>query len=75
MTPKEKAIELVGKYKPILPHYNSNDNLNKAKQCARIVIDEVESFLIKYGKETDELQNMDRDLAYLDEVKNEINNL
>lgn len=42
MTPqKEKANELVGKYKPILPHYNVNDNLEKAKQCALICVDEI----------------------------------
>ena len=39
MTPKEKAIELVDKYK--LLDYSSNLSIEKSKQCALIAVDEI----------------------------------
>lgn len=39
MTPKEKAIELVDKYK--LLDYSSNLSIEKSKQCALIAVEEM----------------------------------
>jgi hypothetical protein len=40
MTPKEKAQELIEKYK--LLDYNSNLSIEKSKKCALIAIDEIQ---------------------------------
>jgi hypothetical protein len=39
MTPKEKAIELVDKYKFYLG--NEQENIKEAKDCALIAVDEI----------------------------------
>ena len=41
MKTKEKAIELVNKYSTKLPYYSEKDNLNKSKECALILVNEV----------------------------------
>jgi len=41
MTPKEKAVELLEKFSPILPFYSLTNNVNKSKQCALIAVDEL----------------------------------
>jgi|LakMenE18May11ns_1017448.scaffolds.fasta_scaffold8779948_2 hypothetical protein len=38
MTPKEKAKELIDNF---LPHSTGNSNINEAKQCALIAVDEI----------------------------------
>jgi len=63
MTPKEKAIELVNKFSPILPFYSVMYNINKSKQCALIAVDEI-SNIVSFD-----------DLRYWQEVKQEIKKL
>lgn len=73
MTPKEKAKELLDKYKFIeIPHYSS---IHEVKQCALILVDEIQEVLM-----TDELYNpgnlsFDRIDEYWEQVKQEIENL
>ncbi len=38
MAPKEKAKELVDNF---IPHSTGNSNINEAKQCALIAVDEI----------------------------------
>jgi|LakMenE22Apr09ns_1017241.scaffolds.fasta_scaffold79417_1 hypothetical protein len=64
MSPKEKAMELVWKYLPIL--IIKENPFDLAKQCALIAVDEVLSLHKKTTLET---------LEYWDEVKNEIEKL
>ena len=47
--------------------------LNKsAKICGLITVDEIINSLENYGKESDELQNMENDFRYWQEVKQEL---
>lgn len=66
MTPKEKAIELVNKYKEFTED-NYAESYCNAKQCALIAVDEVIDNI-----EDDFLEN---DLKYWQEVKQEIEKL
>ncbi len=73
LTPKEKAKELVQRY--IDEAYQEDENnlyTPIAKQCALIAIDEIIKSLENYGKESDELQNMENDFRYWQEVKEEL---
>lgn len=82
MTPKEKAKELVNKYKPFVCCYsgsgmliNQEDEgviLNNAKQCASFAVDDILN-IIPYNKWESEHQMTKG--QYWQEVKNEINNL
>jgi hypothetical protein len=66
MIAKEKAKELVGK---MCLNDCTNKNINKAKQCALIAVDEIISIkLLWFQKDTKELD-------YWQEVKNEIEKL
>ena len=76
MTPKEKAKELIKKY------WNGINDIeldsiswNQCKQCALICVNDIIISLTQYGKYSNELQNMDRELNYWDEVKQEIEKL
>ena len=69
MNPKAKAKELVEKYDETLTYIESK---SKAKQCALIAVDEIINSLENYGKESDELQNMENDFRYWQEVKQEL---
>lgn len=102
MTPKEKAEELIDKYKPLCKDlksvgildgravYIDDDVLNNAaaKQCALIAINEIIDALETYDERTEkhlkrefpnylscELQNMEQDFRYYEQVKTEINKL
>ena len=78
MTPKEKAEELVQKYKPFVYCYmgsgmlsNTYDEdvvLTMSKKCALIAVDEIQDFITKYD-------NHFQDFKYWDEVTQEIQNL
>lgn len=63
MTPKEKAIELIEKYK--LLDYNSNLSIEKSKKCSLIVVDEI--------LDLDSGDSIDKN--YWQEVKQEIQKL
>lgn len=69
MTPEEKANELIDKM--IECNYVYEDAICSAIVC----VDEIIISLIQYGKESNELQNMDRELYYWHEVKQEIEKL
>ena len=84
MIPKQKAEELVEKFKPH-SHFWVHDfgrkkdydieQLENAVECALIAVDEIINSLETYGKESDELQNMENDFRYWQEVKQEIEKL
>ena len=73
LTPKEKAKELFSKYQNI---YLTEDSMGiddeLAKECALIAVDEIINSLENYGKESDELQNMENDFRYWQEVRQEL---
>ena len=69
LTPKEKAKELVEKFSDL---EDGEMYIGKAKQCALIAVDEIINSLENYGKESDELQNMENDFRYWQEVKQEL---
>jgi hypothetical protein len=87
MTPKEKAQELADKFYQTTPNEAwINEPLGiseeykawkQAKQCALIAVNEIIEALLEYDNRnnTYELQNMDRDFNYWEQVKQEIENL
>ena len=91
MTPKEKAKELVDKMYLLSPlqEIKFYSNSYMAKQCALIAVNEIIDALEKYDELTEkhlkdefdvtyfscELQNMDSDFRYWNEVKQEIINI
>ena len=77
MTPKEKAKELINKFK-LSTGANTKINIYVAKQCALIAIDEILENVDYFFKELekDGLPNkFDDEIKYWNEVKQEINNL
>lgn len=73
---KEKAKELVERFRfYVIGQPDGHAELQNAKQCALICLTEIEQALTDYGRETDELQNMDRTFHHLDNIKTEITNL
>lgn len=84
MIPKEKAEELIDKFMLVEPIY-----FGTAKEHALIAVDEIIDALELYDNSTEgylkeefgltyfscELQNMDSDFRYWEEVKNEIEKL
>jgi hypothetical protein len=85
MTPKEKAQELVNKYKYHVSGYVGSSMLTNheypeqilanAKKCALITVAEIESELTRYGQSSHELQNMEYEWRYWDAVKQLIETL
>lgn len=79
MTAAEKAKELVETFaETILPLIIGNimeRDWGTAKQCALTTVDEIVNALTAYGETTHELQNMDREFAYWENVKQEIQEL
>jgi len=74
MTPKAKAQQLVVKYLAIqFGDFPTTD----AKKCALILVDEIIDALAEYDdrNNTYELQNMDRDFNYWQQVKSELQSL
>lgn len=82
MTPKEKAEQLFNLFDYNVNGYDGmecwDDDiaiLNK-KQCALIVVDEIEKALTDYGRGGSfQLQNMDSEFRYWQQVKEEIEKL
>ena len=75
LTPKQKAEELVYFYQNLLtPLSEKKDDFffSRCKKCALIAVDEIINSLENYGKESDELQNMENDFRYWQEVKEEL---
>ena len=73
MTPKEKAEELVDKFiLNVLDYDGSGLNGFKAKQCASIAVDEI---IKAIDFDWMEVQNLEQQHRYWEEVKQEIENL
>ncbi len=72
MTPKEKAIELVDKFTLYLGTDVNGDecyvDVIEAKQCALICVDEMLGIYDIEGYDGDDIE-----MAYLEEVKQELN--
>lgn len=66
LTPKEKAKALFDRY------YSITGPFTEAKQCALLAVEEIEQALTDYGQTSYELQNMDREFNYWNEVKKEL---
>ena len=71
MTPKEKAQELVDKFRNEITSF-LGDNMKKinAKKCALVAVDEI-LFLLEFNLDF----RMERSITYYLEVKQEIQNL
>jgi hypothetical protein len=85
MTAKEKANELVNKFRIHQPVWEVKDD---AKKCALIAVDEILDALFDYDTNTEnylrdefkdyassEVQNMDSDIRYWEAVKQELEKL
>jgi len=67
MTPKEKADELISKYSFVyIPNYTS---MRAVKECALIAVEEIHKAI---NFDWMEVQNLDREHAYWQEVKTEL---
>ena len=80
MTPEEKAKELVEKLKwycdgTAMGAFRSEVALSNAKQCALIAVEQIENALIDCGELSDQLQNMDRELNFWQNVRKTIETL
>ncbi|MCT4151345.1 hypothetical protein HZP59_08880 [Elizabethkingia anophelis] len=79
MTPKEKADKLYWKLVKIIdPHWGiliRKDVKQKAIQCAIVSAEESLRAVKKYGRDTDELQNMENEFRFWNEVKQELLNM
>ena len=75
LTPKQKTEELVYFYQNLLtPLSEKKDDFffSRCKKCALIAVDEIINSLENYGKESDELQNMENNFRYWQEVRQEL---
>ena len=70
MIPEEKAKELVNKFNEVDP-FSMNMRYGKIiqKKCSLACIEEIETALIECGELSDQLQNMDRELNYWQNVR------
>jgi len=81
MTPKEKAVELVEKFKPCAADYEYDFivELGNAKICALIAVDEMiklnGDLYLQVGLNEIAIAHYKKTNGYLFEVKTEINNL
>jgi len=66
-----KAKDLIEEFS----YDNTSSGKRHGKKCALIAVDEIYNALFVCLKNTDELQNADREFAYWEEVKQEIQNL
>lgn len=74
---KEKAKELYNKFNPhalTKNFYGDDIEIQSTKICALLAVEEAYNALYNYLKDTDELQNADREFAYWEEVEKEIHN-
>lgn len=69
MTPKQKAEELIRLFSSNCRECSGDD---KARELALLCVGEIEQALIEYGRETDELQNMDSEFRWWDKVTAEL---
>jgi len=75
MTPREKAEDLFNH----MSYFHITDNrINRyaSKQCALIAVDKIEEALTDYGRgDSFQLQNMDSEFRFWEQVKTEIEKL
>lgn len=69
MTPKEKAEELIARFRIISYHL---DDIANHKECARVAVDEI---IEAIDFDWMEVQNLDRVHVYWQQVKQEIEQL
>ena len=80
MTAKQKAFDLIEKFKNVKTPIRKDSKLyaymgeNMAIECALISVDLIENALTEYGNTSMELQNMDSEWRYLDQIKKELYN-
>ena len=73
MSAQDKAKELISKFMPHVKwKMGQEDCLDRAKKCALVAVDEIYFGIYNYLKNTNELQNSDREFAYWENVKTEI---
>lgn len=83
MSPKEKAEDLMKKFKPmfnIWDYYNDCQMDSKIVkentiECINEVVNEIIKGLDRYGEDSMELQNMENEFRYYEKVKQELNKL
>jgi ferritin-like protein len=79
MTPKEKAKELVGKFRKLAKiSGGTGDSIPASKQCALIAVDEITSLTVLYDPRREEMPlNLypDETKEYWENVKSEIEKL
>ena len=76
MTPEEKAKELIDKFEKVdIFAMTSRHEKETPKQCALVCVDEIEKALTECGELSDQLQNMDREFSFWDNVKSSINQI
>jgi len=80
MTPKDKAEELYSKYYNRIEHSLSEDVSGFEKDIVKhlvvIAVDEIEQALTDYGRgDSFQLQNMDSEFRFWEQVKTEIEKL
>ncbi len=62
-TPKEKASELIKKFRPLSKEGARSGNFWSAKQCAIIAVDEILSFLTPFDPSRDYWQQVKAELT------------
>lgn len=78
MTPEEKAKELVKKFTTFHAVGYAEEitpDTYTAKKHAEVCVEEIENSLIECGELSDQLQNMDRELNYWQNVRKAIETL
>ena len=68
MTPKEKAQELIDKFFPLVEAYSSECQIDNAKRCALIAVDEIMEFLTQAS----EYLAFPEQIKYWQQVRKEI---
>ena len=72
MTPIEKANELFIRYRTLASDINIEQRERTAVICAIICVDEIIDAFISGGRDSFELQNMDKEFRFWHEVKDEL---
>jgi hypothetical protein len=76
MTPTEKATELIEQFEKVDTFaMTSRHGKLIPKECALICIEQIENALIDCGELSDQLQNMDRELYFWQNVRKEIESM
>ena len=75
MTPIEKANELFVRYRTLASDINIEQRERTAVVCAIICVDEIIDAFISGGRDSFELQNMDKEFRFWHEVKDELNRM